>query len=356
MIVSEARRAANRRNALHSTGPRTAEGKEQSRANALKHGLCAAVVVAEDPEAVRRRADDWSRALKPQNSFHSWLVDDLAVLSLRIDRSEQIERQLRNRHSLRAEVSWDDDRRLDAETLGKTIGRSPGKVVESLRRTPQGCEWLMTRWAMLAHSADVKGIWTDDQARLAFDLLGTPPEFREGQKPGVALDFDGLVVEPADDPAAVARREIAALKERREVVAGLDDVDRSLAEADLFDESNPELKRLRRYEASLHRRLRWCLAQLQDPTAPHGSHSEPAPRGAIEPESPTPARPVPETPRAGRLMAPPDPPLDLGFGEDHGPGLEFDFQAMIASNLEKIRIESEALRELDLPKLERLRT
>jgi len=33
---------ANRRNALLSTGPRTAEGKSASSANALKHGLSAA--------------------------------------------------------------------------------------------------------------------------------------------------------------------------------------------------------------------------------------------------------------------------------------------------------------------------
>ncbi len=32
---------ANRRNALRSTGPRTENGKQQSRRNAIKHGLTA---------------------------------------------------------------------------------------------------------------------------------------------------------------------------------------------------------------------------------------------------------------------------------------------------------------------------
>lgn len=36
---------ANRRNALHSTGPTTPEGKQASRLNALKHGLRAKNVI-----------------------------------------------------------------------------------------------------------------------------------------------------------------------------------------------------------------------------------------------------------------------------------------------------------------------
>ena len=44
--------AANRRNALRSTGPRTESGKQQSRLNAVRHGLTAETVVGslEDAE------------------------------------------------------------------------------------------------------------------------------------------------------------------------------------------------------------------------------------------------------------------------------------------------------------------
>ena len=43
---------ANRLNALKSTGPTTAEGKQRSRCNAVRHGLTAETLIAEleDPE------------------------------------------------------------------------------------------------------------------------------------------------------------------------------------------------------------------------------------------------------------------------------------------------------------------
>ena len=41
-MTSERKKAANRRNAQKSTGPRTEEGKARVRLNALKHGLAAA--------------------------------------------------------------------------------------------------------------------------------------------------------------------------------------------------------------------------------------------------------------------------------------------------------------------------
>ena len=67
MPCSPAKLAANLANARKSTGPKTPEGKERSRANALKHGFCSEVVRApEDVEAVNNRAKLYFRTLKPQ--------------------------------------------------------------------------------------------------------------------------------------------------------------------------------------------------------------------------------------------------------------------------------------------------
>src|ERR1039457_1836414 len=44
-MASEKQVSANRRNAINSTGPKTQNGKQESRQNAMRHGLTAATVV-----------------------------------------------------------------------------------------------------------------------------------------------------------------------------------------------------------------------------------------------------------------------------------------------------------------------
>ena len=262
MHVSEARIAANRRNSLRSTGPRDTD---KTRGNALKDGLCATVLAQESPELIQEQVEALHFALRPQNKFQAGLIDLAAVDLVRIARCGRVERRARTRVAERAELTWDDDRRLDAEKLGATLAVRGAEVVEALRATPQGCEWLMARWAMLAHVADANDSWDAEQAAMAFELLGTPHAFRTSGPPGTALDFDGRVVGPDDGPAAVARRAVAELRERREAVAELDEAERQRAAGDYAD-SDPEVRRARRYEATLHNRVRWVVAQVKAET------------------------------------------------------------------------------------------
>jgi hypothetical protein len=271
-------------------------------------------------------------------------------------------RRARDKKALRAELCWEDDRCLEAKRLGAILGSRPEEVVEELRRTPQGCEWLMGRWSMLARSADLKGSWTAEQTRLAFDLLGTPPEFREGVKPGDLIDLEGRVIDPADDPAAVARREIAGLMERLEAVSDLDEVNQALAMADLDDENDAELKRIRRYETALYRRLRWCLGQVHFKSPDHRVirlhlqrdwNITSAPLAELPPE-PTP-EPEPEpTPEPYNFEANGfHPPFDLEPHEFPEPGQNADIPKIIADRKEKKLKKAAERREARRRKLDR---
>ena len=143
---------------------------------------------------------------------------------------------------------------------------------------------------MLAYAADSQGgTWTPEQARLALDLMGTPSEFREGVPPGTSIDDGGKLVGPADGPAVVARRAIDELNGRIETLRPIEEAARDRAEADLSDD-DPELRRLRRYEAELHRRIKWAHGLLSE--GANSPEPAPTPEGEAGPSAePIPTRP-----------------------------------------------------------------
>jgi hypothetical protein len=218
---------------------------------------------------VQRRAIECFEGLKPKDDYQAWIVNQVAVLTLKVDRAGRMERRARDKVALRACLTWDEDRALEAKVLAAKLVASPEVVVEALRRTPQGCDWLIDRWSRLADAArDSAGSWTEPQVRLALDLLGAPKAFREGRRSWTSPSPTpgGAATASADEMVAFALGQVEELKRRREVVAELDEVDRALAEADLADGDDAEVRLVRRYEASLYRQIKWCIAQLHNPT------------------------------------------------------------------------------------------
>jgi hypothetical protein len=263
MECSEARLEANRKNAQLSKGPTTPEGKSRSRLNAIKHGLCCKDVLPEEPEQIEARVNQVFEALRPQNEFQAWLVDHVAVCTLRIDRCERMERRARKKIALRAELTWDEDRKLEVEILGGSLAKHPAETVQMLRRSPHGCDWLIVRWALLAQAAENNGSWNEEQTTLAFDLMATHSLFRLGNQPGVMVDSEGNVLVATERPVELARRMVAELRERRAITVDLDEVERALTETD-HDDSDAEIRKLRRYESTLHTRLRWAVALIRE--------------------------------------------------------------------------------------------
>ncbi len=87
---------ANRRNAIRSTGPRTEEGKRQTRRNAVRHGLCAETVIeiVEDIEDYRAFEAAVIADYDAQTAVERELVLRLASLLWRLRRATLIETDL----------------------------------------------------------------------------------------------------------------------------------------------------------------------------------------------------------------------------------------------------------------------
>ena len=115
---------ANRRNALRSTGPRTVDGKEQSRRNAYRHGLTAETVIAslEDLEDYKAFEATIIADYDPETAVERELVLRLASLLWRSRRAILIESGL---FAIQAEIVRDRRRRRSRTCTPTPEGQFP---------------------------------------------------------------------------------------------------------------------------------------------------------------------------------------------------------------------------------------
>ena len=92
-MTSEKKKEANRRNALKSTGPRTPEGKDAVRRNALKHGLLSQEVLlpGEDADVLRELNEGLKAELQPVGVLENRLVDQIIAASWKSWRAARVE-------------------------------------------------------------------------------------------------------------------------------------------------------------------------------------------------------------------------------------------------------------------------
>jgi transposase InsO family protein len=95
-VTSERQIAANRANALHSTGPKTSEGKAAVRLNASRHGLLARDVVLpeEDLDAFDDLQNRVRAELSPVGPIEELFADRVINIMWRLGRSARAETAL----------------------------------------------------------------------------------------------------------------------------------------------------------------------------------------------------------------------------------------------------------------------
>jgi hypothetical protein len=124
-MTSLRRIEANRHNALKSTGPKTEDGKQRSRRNALRHGFTAETVI--EPLESRDEYRAFEAAILteylPQTPVEQELVRRLASLFWRLRRATSIETGLL---------------RMQSEIL-QAFRNSRQKKAESLEESPPSC-------------------------------------------------------------------------------------------------------------------------------------------------------------------------------------------------------------------------
>jgi hypothetical protein len=94
--MTEAQLTANRENARHSTGPRTAAGRKRSSLNAFRHGLTGQIVIhtPEDEEAFKKHCDGIREGLAPVGALEIDLAQAIAEDRWRLNRARALENSI----------------------------------------------------------------------------------------------------------------------------------------------------------------------------------------------------------------------------------------------------------------------
>ena len=213
------------------------------------------VLPQDEGQEASDRASQWNSALRPFDAFDVFLVDQIAVNSVRIERCQNQERTARSRNARRAALRWRQDRQLAAEELGAKLPKSPARIAGKLRSSNAGCLWLIGRWEGLGRILEANGDWDQAQRAMVLDLLGTPPDLRAGPSP---LDFD------LEGRRGLIRAEVELLQaEIATSLAELDEIDREAAEMGFGPDLDGELAAAQRFERTCNRRLEWAREQLR---------------------------------------------------------------------------------------------
>ena len=145
-MASEKQIEANRKNAQHSTGPKSQDGKHRSRLNAVTHGLTGGVLDVlphEDHHEFNRRLNAWFDDRRPTSEGQAHLVRQAAVISWKIDRADRYEIvSLSERVKTAVNPCFEEPLTdLDSEILNRVFIREahlasfdPGNEAERLRR------------------------------------------------------------------------------------------------------------------------------------------------------------------------------------------------------------------------------
>ena len=106
-VISEAKLAANRANALLSRGPTSSEGRARSAQNALKHGMRSARLArfAETSYAFEEKQRKWVSIADPQNDIEEFIISQAAAMASKVGRvqladAENAESQVENAEAI----------------------------------------------------------------------------------------------------------------------------------------------------------------------------------------------------------------------------------------------------------------
>lgn len=302
-MAESTRAAANRANALASTGPRTSAGKSRSAANAIRHGLRsqALVIPGERQADWQRHLDGVLSSVNPQNYLEAFLAADVAGQAWRLARVSRYETAALAMAQETAEEDRDQaigglrrDLGLDATLpeLRARVEEAEARVllVELLaddlagRVDPAAPVPAVAVWAALGdlHPAldpeevvELPGFTTSEsrfEGAVELEWLTWTPDLFRAAAEQVAAAAGVTLVDCLPEARRAAQAHLAYRQAQVELAEA--EVDRLKCSRMLPDTA--QLDRIQRYESHLRRGLARTLEQLVDLRRSAAGHDQAA--------------------------------------------------------------------------------
>ena len=259
--------------APRSGGPRTPEGKDTLPPQRPEARPPAKVLTPDEMiDDVMNRTADFAKEFQPRTTYQEWLVGEIALATVRIDRCAALSIVDLQRRINHAGPCWDLDRRRDVAALGAGLKtRSGPRPARPWKRPPRRrlADQALGRPGQVLERL---GDWNDAQQRLALDLLGTPPELRSGRRRPPRTGRPPAASSRGSSTGSGPAGFVPERSGRRPAHPG------RLRHA---DDRRPDHANLQRYERSRRRALHWAHAELQrlqaEPAEPPVPAQEPQP-------------------------------------------------------------------------------
>lgn len=284
--MTEKQLAANRRNALRSTGPRTAKGLSISRMNAMKHGILSKQVLVKaqfyressaELTALHRRFHD---EFLPSGPLEEMLVDQIVTAHWRLRRALTAE-------SGEITLCVDGGRRRREKGVSPTLQwmkwNAAGDPTHAMRESSIGCAVLEDFLRTVRTSVESEGTLTEStvgrfasrfgggsnalvrslqQLHEKQQSLPDDPEMRKGMQVEVMRFLNGELNQLAFAKARCADEE---------------DHEEDARQAAAVLPSGEVLDKILRYETKLERQMYRAMAQLERVQRMRRGESIPAP-------------------------------------------------------------------------------
>ncbi len=266
--------AANRRNAVKSTGPRTPEGRAVSKMNALKHGILSRQVLVrgqvlqESPKEFTALHQRFWDDLQPEGPVEELLVDQIVTAHWRLRRALSAEA---------GEISLS----VDAGSRKRSRGTNPallwmkwtafGDPIHSMENSSIGTAILVNWLRDVRQTVEAEGSLTEAAVQKLAGRFGGKPntlvleleDFRKNQDT-VSLEGDAALRERQKTAAlALLDRKLCGLQFNLKLREHDESCEEDARRAADVLPTGAVLDKILRYETKLERQMYRAMAQLE---------------------------------------------------------------------------------------------